>query len=133
MFCAGCGTQLQDNQHFCSICGRPAGTAIAAGVSTASAAVAPATQAPAVVRQVVIVKTEKSPALAAVLSFLICGLGQIYNGQIGKGILFFIAFVISSAAIWIVIGFLSTPALWIWGIVDAYKTAEELRIQGVTV
>ena len=31
----------------------------------------------------------KEPWVAAFLSFLLPGLGQIYNGQLGKGILFF--------------------------------------------
>jgi len=30
----------------------------------------------------------KDPALAGILSFLICGLGQYYNGDIGEGLLF---------------------------------------------
>ncbi len=29
----------------------------------------------------------------------------------------------------ILIGFLTTPALWIWGMVDAYRTAERLHQQ----
>ncbi len=29
----------------------------------------------------------KSPEIAAILSFLINALGQIYNGQVGKGLL----------------------------------------------
>jgi len=33
----------------------------------------------------------KNPGLAAILSFFICGLGQIYNGQIAKGIALFTA------------------------------------------
>ena len=57
----------------------------------------------------------KSPGLAAVLSFLICGLGQIYNGQILKGLIFLVAYVISWWMMWIVIGFITTPILWIWG------------------
>lgn len=35
----------------------------------------------------------KNPGIAAVLSFLITGLGQIYNGQIGKGIGFVVVYL----------------------------------------
>lgn len=35
----------------------------------------------------------KNPGLAAVLSFLLTGLGQIYNGQIIKGVMFIIIYL----------------------------------------
>ena len=75
----------------------------------------------------------KSPGLAAVLSFFICGLGQIYNGQILKGLVLVVAYLISWMMMWILIGFITTPILWIWGIVDAYRKAQKIntRIGGV--
>lgn len=75
----------------------------------------------------------KSPGLAAVLSFFWPGLGQIYNGQIAKG-LFFI--VLAAAFGWltvVVIGFVLYPILWIYGIYDAYKTAERINAERGTV
>jgi len=69
----------------------------------------------------------KNPGLAAVLSFFITGLGQIYNGQIAKGINFIIVYGISWALMFVIIGFITTPILWIWGMVDAYKTAERMN------
>lgn len=71
----------------------------------------------------------KSPGLAAVLSFLICGLGQIYNGQILKGLIFLVAYIISWWMMWIFIGFITTPILWVWGIVDAYHKAQKINSQ----
>ena len=71
----------------------------------------------------------KNPGLAAVLSFLYCGLGQIYNGQIGKGIGFIVGYFISLALMFVIIGFITTPILWIWGMVDAYKVAERINLQ----
>lgn len=53
------------------------------------------------------------------LSFFICGLGQIYNGQIVEGLVFLVAYFISWLMMWIIIGFITTPILWIWGIIDA--------------
>lgn len=54
-----------------------------------------------------------SPVLAACLSFVIGGLGQIYNGQIGKGLLIFFTW-------WLIIP-------WAIGIFDAYKTAKAIK------
>ena len=77
--------------------------------------------------QIVIVRSEKSPGLAAVLSFFIAGLGQIYNGQIGKGVAFMICYAISWLLMFVLIGSITTPILWIWGMVDAYKVALHLN------
>lgn len=69
----------------------------------------------------------KNPGLAAVLSFFITGLGQIYNGQIAKGIILIIVYGISWALMFVLIGFITTPILWIWGMYDAYKSAERIN------
>lgn len=70
----------------------------------------------------------KNPGVAAVLSFFYCGLGQIYNGQIFKGILMFVAYSISLLLIYVAIGFITTPILWIWGMYDAYRKAERINL-----
>ncbi len=69
----------------------------------------------------------KNPGLAAVLSFFYMGLGQIYNGQIAKGILFIIAYSLSIFLMILLIGFITTPILFIYGIWDAYKSAEKIN------
>ncbi|WP_407272977.1 hypothetical protein [Radiobacillus sp. PE A8.2] len=71
----------------------------------------------------------KNAGIAAVLSFFICGLGQIYNGQVGKGILFIISYFISWLLMLIIIGFITTPILWIWGIIDAHRAATKINQQ----
>ena len=73
------------------------------------------------------VAAARSPGFAAVLSFFWCGLGQIYNGQIFKGVAMLIVYTISWAMIWLIIGIITTPILWIWGMFDAYRTAERLN------
>ncbi|MDN5375132.1 MAG: hypothetical protein PWQ39_172 [Thermacetogenium sp.] len=73
---------------------------------------------------------QKNPGLAAVLSFLITGLGQIYNGQIGKGIGLIVAAGIAGLLCFVVIGFVLLPIIWIYGIYDAYKTAEKINQGG---
>lgn len=69
----------------------------------------------------------KNPGLAAVLSFFYMGLGQIYNGEIAKGIFFIIAYTVSAILIIILIGLITTPILWIYGMYDAYKSAERIN------
>ncbi|MBE2240406.1 MAG: hypothetical protein IAE81_21645 [Caldilineaceae bacterium] len=76
-----------------------------------------------------VIQPPKNPALAAVLSFLINGLGQIYNGEIGKGIIIFVVQLVNALLVFIFIGFITVPAVWIWSIYDAYKSAERINQQ----
>ena len=72
-------------------------------------------------------KFYKNPTTATILSFLVMGLGQINNGQIGKGVLFLILYAISIGLMFVFIGFITTPILWIWGMVDANKSAKKIN------
>lgn len=67
----------------------------------------------------------KSPGLAAVLSFFWTGVGQIYNGQILKGLILIVVQVVNSLLMFVLIGFVTYPIVWIWGMFDAYRTAEK--------
>ncbi|RXA16957.1 hypothetical protein EQO05_13145 [Methanosarcina sp. MSH10X1] len=69
----------------------------------------------------------KNPGLAAVASFFFSGLGQIYNGEIVKGMLLICIQVINVFLCFILIGFITYPVTWAYGIYDAYKTAEKLN------
>lgn len=74
--------------------------------------------------------SRKSPLLAALLSAVLCGLGQIYNGRVLRGVILFVLMSI----VWAVGGFFGAltfglgivpfavvaGALWIFGVVDAY-------------
>ena len=66
----------------------------------------------------------KNPGIAAVLSFIYPGLGQIYNGQIKRGVTFLIIGGLLVLSMMIFIGFILYPIFWIYNIVDAYKGAE---------
>ena len=87
----------------------------------------------------------KNAGLAAVLSAVVPGLGQIYNGQLGKGILIILSWgVVVSVGAFIVLGlatllmfshlllgilvylvfFAACIVWWVWGIRDAYRTAK---------
>lgn len=72
-------------------------------------------------------KFYKNPSIATILSFFFMGLGQIYNGQIGKGVVFIILYGISVALMWVVVGFVTTPILWIWGMIDANNSAKKIN------
>jgi TM2 domain-containing membrane protein YozV len=106
-YCSNCGAQIENDSRFCARCG---------------AAQPVAAPAPAVV-----VRDRKEPWFALALSFLFSGLGQIYNGQFGKGIAFILAHAVSIALLWFIIGFITTPIIWIWGMVDAYKSAQRIN------
>ncbi len=69
----------------------------------------------------------KNPGIATVLSFFYMGLGQIYNGQIGKGIGFIILYAASIALMFVIVGFITTPLLWIWGMIDANRSAKKIN------
>lgn len=103
MYCPKCAAENRDSARFCTRCGGPLDG------------------------RVVVIQNAKSPGLAAVLSFLWCGLGQIYNGEIGKGVAMLAAYIVSVVLIFIAIGLVTTPLLWIWGMIDAYNTAERLN------
>jgi len=59
----------------------------------------------------------RSPQFAAGLSFFFPGAGQVYNGQPGKGM-----FILLTC--WLVVP-------WIYGIIDAYITADRINIHRI--
>ncbi len=67
-------------------------------------------------------KEEQKHGIPALLSFFIPGLGQLIKGEVGKGILIFLGMVVSTFLIFIVIGLITTPVLWVWNIYDAYNS-----------
>ena len=67
--------------------------------------------------------TMRNPIIAAVLSLIVAGLGQIYNGQITKGVLFIVAQIINGALLYVAIGFVTMPLVGLWAVIDAYLVA----------
>ena len=115
MFCVRCGSPVHPGAIVCKECGSPAGESASAGPGAAPEA-----------RPVAAIPM-KNPGIAAVLSFFFVGLGQIYNGEIGKAVVFMIAGIVSLLLLLLLIGFITTPILWIIGIVDAYRSAERIN------
>jgi len=75
-------------------------------------------------------KTDKNPATAAFLSFLFIGLGQAYNGETAKAVVFLILYATSIFLAFFMIGFVTTPILWIWSTVDAYRSSQKMNQVG---
>jgi TM2 domain-containing membrane protein YozV len=72
---------------------------------------------------------QKNPVSAALCSVFVPGLGQVYNGELEKGIGIYIAELIGWA-LTIFVGFyffFLFPILWIYGIYDAYTTANQMN------
>lgn len=65
---------------------------------------------------------EKNPAFAAVLSLLFPGLGQVYNGETGKGVLVLFG-VLAGLLVMLIPG----VAVWLFGVYDAWATARRMN------
>lgn len=66
---------------------------------------------------------KKSAGLAAVLSILLVGAGQMYCGRVGRGLAFLGAYVLSAVLAVVLIGLLLLPVVFIWALVDAVALA----------
>ena len=66
----------------------------------------------------------RSPLLAAILSLIFSGLGQIYNGQVAKGVVFIVVQLINAALTTVLIGFVLMPIVGLWAMIDAYLVAK---------
>jgi TM2 domain-containing membrane protein YozV len=114
-FCSNCGTEIPRTSKFCPECGASTTGGPQAGSGTRS-----------------VTNTGKSPILAAICSFFIVGLGQIYIGLTKKGILLFIGAVISGILTTVVIGWITWLLIWGYSMVDAYNSAEKMN-RGIAV
>lgn len=106
MMCQNCHTENQKDSKFCIKCGSSlTASVLDDGIRRSSSSVKRYAQG-------------KNPTLAAFLSFLIVGVGQIYNGDVLKGILLFIACVLLSFTV------IGAFGIWGYGIYDAYQVAK---------
>ena len=115
-FCANCGFEMPKSTKFCPECGTSTSGVPQAVGSTGNA----------------IMNPDKSPGLAALLSFLIIGLGQVYIGLTKKGIMLFVAAIISGILMLFVIGWITWLIVWAYAIYDAYNSAEKMK-NGIAV
>jgi TM2 domain-containing membrane protein YozV len=70
----------------------------------------------------------KSPGAAAALSFFIPGAGQLYNGNVGKGMAVFFGMVFTAAT---VIGLPLAMMIYFYGIADAYNEARRMNARAM--
>lgn len=59
--------------------------------------------------------------IAAICNIFIPGLGQLVQGRIFLAIIFFVASIIAYASIFILVGYILVPVVYIWAIIDAAK------------
>lgn len=131
MFCQQCGKSNPNGVRFCENCGTPLQPVPVQPVPH------PVYQQPPPVYQQQPVYQQpayqqvppvmprgeiRSPGIAGVLSFLCCGLGQLYNGESLKGAGLFIGAIIASA-IFNVLGFIVV----VYAIYDAFTTAKKIN------
>ena len=122
MNCQYCDNAIPPGATKCPACGAPAAEIPA----TPPPAAAPAPQYGYIQQQQPQQQapvSHKSPGTAGCLSFLICGVGQMYNGQVIKGIVLLIACAVL-ASFTVGIGGL---VVWIVSIVDAAQIAKKIN------
>ncbi len=134
-FCQNCGKEVQSDASFCPSCGQSL-----KGASTQRVATSPTTSA--------VLLEHKSPGIAAVLALILgivglWGIGHIYVGRLGRGIVLLIVGIILAVLTYgsIFLGFITlglgfigaiffgviTFGVWIWQIFDAYSLAKRFN------
>lgn len=82
----------------------------------------------------VIIPNKKEPVISIILSLIVPGLGQVYNTHVKKGIVIFIAYLVSIILVYLAwsnfIGFciMVIPlAIWLYGMFDAFSEARKIN------
>ncbi|MDR2866613.1 MAG: zinc ribbon domain-containing protein [Methanomassiliicoccaceae archaeon] len=125
MYCTKCGKELGSEYEYCDKCGTKAGSAVLPRLPQTAH------------------YNEKSAGLAALLSFLWGGLGQIYVGQLVRGlcivVIYSILMMVTSVLVlevlvgessWpgvagIIVTGISSIVIWLWNIFDANALANK--------
>jgi len=70
----------------------------------------------------------KDAGVATLLSFFLPGAGQLYNGQVGKGLAFLlVTLFVNLPLMFVGVGFLTGLITWIWGMIDAHSSADRIN------
>ena len=67
----------------------------------------------------------KSVPLCVILSVIIPGLGSIVADNTGTGVLILVLYIVSAILSIFLIGIPFAIGIWIWGMIDAYKSAQK--------
>lgn len=121
VYCFSCGIPIKEQAEICPQCGvrqrqPPASSSV---TETATS------------------YRERSPLLAAIGSMLWTGAGQIYNGELIKGIALMLLLVangslvvviaLTSVPVFSIFLLMMLPIIWVYSVVDAYRTAVSLN------
>lgn len=120
VFCATCGKQNVTSAKFCGGCGATMALPVPARPAVPQRGLAPGRDAGLRQRGDKQYAVGKNPTVALLLSLLIVGLGQFYNGDNKKGALMLVGALVLAAA---TVG-LAWVLMVIWSAVDAYKVAK---------
>ena len=101
-FCPKCGAEISKTANACPKCGAKS-------------------------QSNVIQQEQKSPFIAGILSLIIFGIGQFYNGQPRKGALLFIGGYFISIILIYFFGYLTYIIIALFSAYDAYTTAEAIN------
>lgn len=107
VFCRDCGAVISENAEICPACG-----------------VRQQEPPKSSVESVLDDLTEGgNPFIAAGLSVVLPGLGQLYNRELEKGIIVMVASLVALASVVVLVGVVLYPAIWLYAIYDAYVVA----------
>jgi TM2 domain-containing membrane protein YozV len=113
MFCHQCGAEVSEGSKFCESCGAQVNQDFEYKYEEKQTEQK---------THYTLSENQKNPTLAAIASFLWSGMGQVYNGNLFKGFAFLIGALIGSM-IFLIPGII----IWIFGIYDAYNTANQMN------
>ena len=103
VFCRDCGESISARAEICPACGvrqRPPPSSLDAALAGGN------------------------PFVAAALSAILPGLGQLYNRELERGLAFVAAGVLAGLSTVVLVGVVLYPVVWLYAIYDAYTRAE---------
>jgi TM2 domain-containing membrane protein YozV len=123
MYCPKCGKEILEGTRYCEFCGCDTMN-YKANESNPSTGENPNCECQN--GDFVGVHKKKSEGLAAVLSFLIPGLGEMYVGRLGFGILLLVLDIVCAFLTLIFfVPIVGCLIIWVYSIYDSYKGAKD--------
>lgn len=113
VFCRDCGAVISERAEICPECGvrqrSPPQSSLDSALDDLTAG--------------------GNPFVAAALSALFPGLGQIYNRELERGIAFIVGSFVALLSAVVLVGFVLYPLVWVYAIYDAYRGAERFAAE----